>query len=256
MYRKFLIAGNWKMNNGISDSISLIESIQKNISNIYNVDVLICPPFISLAMLYKIISGSLIRLGAQNMYPESKGAFTGEISYSMLRDCGVSYVILGHSERRAIFGETNEFINQKVLSALNNNLLPILCVGESESERESGKTFKIVDEQISRCLDKVTNDQAKNLTIAYEPVWAIGTGKTATPEIAQEVHSHLRNKLEKLFDKKIADSVKILYGGSMKASNAKELLNQADIDGGLIGGASLLASEFCKIIDTANQLAS
>ncbi len=255
MYRKFLIAGNWKMNNGLSDSVALVESINKKISSINNVDVLVCPPFTSLSEVYKSISNSLIKLGAQNMYPEAKGAFTGEISYTMLRDCRVSYVILGHSERREIFRESNEFINQKIQVALNNNLRPILCVGETADERENGKTFKIVDEEIKKCLKDISVEQAKNLTIAYEPIWAIGTGKTATPEIAQEVHMYIRACLKKIFGQGPANSIRILYGGSMKASNAGELLKQPDIDGGLIGGASLVSNEFCEIINTASKLA-
>ncbi len=255
MYRRFLIAGNWKMNNGILDSVSLIQSIGKGIARINNVDVVVCPPFIALRNVYESIDKLLIQVGAQNMYPEAKGAFTGEISYPMLRDCGVSYVILGHSERREIFGESNNFINLKVLAALNNNLKPILCVGESAQEREQNKTFKVIDEEITQCLASVTIEQAKNLTIAYEPIWAIGTGKTATPEIAQEVHYYIRSLIKKLFNQALADSIRILYGGSMKANNAEELLRQPDIDGGLIGGASLNAGEFCKIISTASKLA-
>ncbi|MDR0680057.1 MAG: triose-phosphate isomerase [Puniceicoccales bacterium] len=254
MYRKFLIAGNWKMNNGVSDSVSLIEVIRRRTEKVRAVDVLICPPFIALDAAYKVTSGSLLRIGAQNMYPESKGAFTGEISFSMLRDCGASHVILGHSERRTIFGESDEFINKKVRAALENNLSPILCIGESEGEREQNKTFHVVETQLKRCLDGISNEQAENLIIAYEPVWAIGTGKTATPEIAQEVHSFVREKLVEIFDKKLADSVRILYGGSMKVANAKELLSQADIDGGLIGGASLIADEFCSIVEIAKNL--
>lgn len=255
MYRKFLIAGNWKMNNGLLESVSLAESISKRISNVYDVDVLVCPPFISLASVKKSIARSLIMLGAQNMYPEAKGAFTGEISFSMLRDCGVSYVILGHSERRQLFGETNEFINKKVRVALENNLRPILCVGETADEREAGKTFGVIDEEIKKCLKDIPAVQAKNVVIAYEPIWAIGTGKTATPEIAQEVHAHIREVLDAVLGHELADSIRILYGGSMKASNAEELLKQPDIDGGLIGGASLQAAEFCQIVAIANKLA-
>ncbi|MDR0595567.1 MAG: triose-phosphate isomerase [Puniceicoccales bacterium] len=254
MYRKFLIAGNWKMNNGVTDSVSLIEVIRRRMEKVRAVDILICPPFIALDAAYKVISGSLLRVGAQNMYHESKGAFTGEISFSMLRDCGVSHVILGHSERRTIFGESDEFINKKVCASLENNLSPILCIGESEREREQNKTFHVVEAQLKRCLEGVLNEQAENLIIAYEPVWAIGSGKTATPEIAQEVHSFIREKLVEIFDKKLADSIRILYGGSMKAANAKALLNQTDIDGGLIGGASLIADEFCSIVEIAENL--
>jgi triosephosphate isomerase len=256
MRRKFLIAGNWKMNNGISDAVSLVGTVKNRIKNVHSVDVLVCPPFIALDAVCRSVVDSLLRVGAQNMHFEAKGAFTGEVSFSMLRDCRVSHVILGHSERRAMFGEDDALINKKVCAALGNNLSPILCVGETEKERESDKTFAVIDGQLSNCLDGVLNGQVGNLAIAYEPVWAIGTGKTATPEIAQEVHAFIREKLTKLFGKKPANSVRILYGGSMKADNAKKLLDQEDIDGGLIGGASLLANEFCSIVEAAESLSS
>ncbi|MDR3274252.1 MAG: triose-phosphate isomerase [Puniceicoccales bacterium] len=254
MHRKFLIAGNWKMSNGIADSVSLVDVIKSRTSKILSIDMLVCPPFTALDAARKAAAGSLLRIGAQNMYHESKGAFTGEVSYSMLRDCNISHVILGHSERRTIFGESDELINKKVCAALGNSLLPILCIGETEAEREKNQTFTVIEAQLEKCLRGVSNEQAENLVIAYEPVWAIGTGKTATPEIAQEAHSFVREQLAKIFNEKLANSVRILYGGSMKAANAEALLNQPDIDGGLIGGASLIADEFCSIIGTADKL--
>ncbi|MDR2721112.1 MAG: triose-phosphate isomerase [Puniceicoccales bacterium] len=254
MYRKFLIAGNWKMNNGVTDSVTLVEAIKKRAAGVHAIDMLVCPPFIALDAAYKAAMGSLLKIGAQNMYHEAKGAFTGEISFSMLRDCNVSHVILGHSERRIIFGESNELINKKVHMALENNLLPILCIGEIEMERESGATFDAIERQLKKCLENISSERAKNLAIAYEPVWAIGTGKTATPEIAQEIHSFIRGKLVEMFSKSLANSVRILYGGSMKTANAEALLNQPDIDGGLIGGASLVADEFCSMIEIAERL--
>ncbi|MDR2340841.1 MAG: triose-phosphate isomerase [Puniceicoccales bacterium] len=254
MHRKFLIAGNWKMNNGITDSVALVDAIKKRTMEVRFVDMLVCPPFIALGAAYGAAAGSLLKIGAQNMYHEAKGAFTGEVSFSMLRDCNVSYVILGHSERRTIFDESDEFINKKVCVALENNLLPILCIGETEAEREKGATFEVVEKQLKGCLENVSSKRAKDLTIAYEPVWAIGTGKTATPEIAQEVHSFIRGKLVEIFGKNVANSVRILYGGSMKAANVEALLSQPDIDGGLVGGASLVAEEFCSMIEVAEKL--
>jgi triosephosphate isomerase len=254
MHRKFLIAGNWKMNNGIADSVALVEAIKKRTVEVRSVDLLVCPTFIAVDAAYRAAAGSLLKIGAQNMYHKAKGAFTGEISFSMLRDCNVSHVILGHSERRTIFSESDELINKKVCMALENNLLPILCIGETETERERGATFDVVEGQLKRCLENVSSKRAKSLAIAYEPVWAIGTGKTATPEIAQEVHSFIRGKLVEMFGKNLANSVRILYGGSMKAANAKALLNQPDIDGGLVGGASLVAEEFCSMIEVAEKL--
>jgi triosephosphate isomerase len=254
MHRKFLIAGNWKMNNGVAESAALVDAIKKRTERIRAVDMLVCPPFIALDASYRAAARSLLRIGAQNMYHEAKGAFTGEISFSMLRDCNVSHVILGHSERRMIFGESNELINKKVCVALKNNLIPILCVGETEAEREKNATFDTIGTQLKKGLKGVSEDQAENLVIAYEPVWAIGTGKTATPEIAQEVHSFVREKLAEIFNENLAKSMRILYGGSMKATNARALLSQPSIDGGLIGGASLFADEFCSIIETAENL--
>ena len=251
MIRRKLIAGNWKMNKTASDAVSLAAEIAAGVGSRSDVDVVVCPPFTSLESVGKAIDGSLIKLGAQNMHHEASGAYTGEISAQMLRAIFATYVILGHSERRSLFGETDEFINKKVLASLKNQLRPILCVGETLAEREAGTTLKIVQGQLERCLEGVGKDQAPTLIVAYEPIWAIGTGKVATSEQAQEVHGFIRGLLGKLFGEPIAQKVRILYGGSMKPSNAAELLAQNDIDGGLIGGASLEPRSFVELIRAA-----
>jgi len=216
------------------------------------VDVVVCPPFTSLHGAGPAVEGSLVKLGAQNMHPEPSGAFTGEISAPMLRDLFVTHVILGHSERRTHFGETDAFINLKVLSALKNQLRPILCVGETLAEREAGSTLKVVQTQTERALEGVGKDLISSIIIAYEPIWAIGTGRNATADQAQEVHAFIRGLLTKLFTDAAAQRVRILYGGSMKPANAAELLAQKDIDGGLIGGASLEARSFLDLIKAAS----
>jgi len=251
MYRKKLIAGNWKMNKTSADAVALVREIVMAAGKQTEVDVVVCPPFTALAGAGPAVDGSLVKLGAQNMHPESSGAFTGEISAPMLRDLFVTHVILGHSERRSHFGETDPFINLKVLAALKNQLRPILCVGETLAEREAGATLKVVQVQTERALEGVGKDLATNLIIAYEPVWAIGTGRNATAEQAQEVHAFIRGLLTKLFTDAAAQRVRILYGGSMKPANAAELLAQKDIDGGLIGGASLEARNFLDLIKAA-----
>jgi triosephosphate isomerase len=250
MYRKKLIAGNWKMNKTTSDAVGLASDLVAAVGQSTDVDVVICPPFTSLESVGKALEGSNIKLGAQNMHFEASGAFTGEISAGMLRSLFATHVILGHSERRALFGETDEFINKKVLAALKNQLRPILCVGETLAERESNSTLKVVQVQLERGLEGVSKEQAISIIVAYEPVWAIGTGKVATAEQAQEVHAFIRSILTKSFGE-VAQRVRILYGGSMKPANAPELLGQADIDGGLIGGASLEARSFVDLIKAA-----
>jgi triosephosphate isomerase len=249
--RKKLIAGNWKMNKTSSDAVALVGEIVASAGKITDVDVVVCPPFVSLESAGKALEGSNVKLGAQNMHPEANGAFTGEISAGMLRGIFVTHVILGHSERRAYFAETDAFINLKVLAALKNQLKPILCVGETLAEREAGATLKVVQTQLEAGLAGVNKDQASSVVIAYEPVWAIGTGKVATTDQAQEVHAFIRGLLTKIFGEAIAQKVRILYGGSMKPSNAPELLAQKDIDGGLIGGASLEARSFVELIKAA-----
>lgn len=252
---KFFMAGNWKMNVPSSDAKSLVEEIVESINYIKNVDVLVCPPFTSIASAKEGLNGSLrVMVGAQNFYPEKSGAYTGEISAIMLREIGVTHVIVGHSERRAYFSEANDFINKKVIAAISNSLVPILCVGETIEQRRAGDAFNVVEEQLLSCLKDVHIDSANKLIIAYEPVWAIGTGETATPEIAQEIHAFIRKLLLEKFGKAISSSIMILYGGSMKPENTCDLLAQEDIDGGLIGGASLKASSFCEMISIADKL--
>jgi triosephosphate isomerase len=251
MIRKKLMAGNWKMNKTSADAVALAKELVASVGNQSDVDVVICPPFTAIEGVAGAVDGSLIKVGAQNMHFEASGAFTGEISAPMLRALFATHVILGHSERRALFGETDELVNKKILAALKNQLRPILCVGESLAEREAGSTLKVVQTQTEKALEGVSKDQAPSLVIAYEPVWAIGTGKVATSEQAQEVHGFIRGLLIKLFGEAIAQKVRILYGGSMKPANAPELLAQKDIDGGLIGGASLEARSFTELVKAA-----
>jgi triosephosphate isomerase len=251
MNRKKLMAGNWKMNKTSADAVSLAHSIVTAVGTQSNVEVVICPPFTALEGVARAIDGSLIKLGAQNMHFEAHGAFTGEISAPMLRALFATHVILGHSERRLHFGETDEFVNKKVLAALKHQLRPILCVGESLAEREAGSTLKVVQAQTERALEGVSREQAASVILAYEPVWAIGTGKVATAEQAQEVHGFIRGLLDKLYGDAAAQRIRILYGGSMKPANAAELLSQKDVDGGLIGGASLEPRSFVELIRAA-----
>jgi triosephosphate isomerase len=251
MIRKKLIAGNWKMNKTSADAASLAHELVVSVGAQPDVEVVICPPFTALESVAGAIDGSLIKLGAQNMHFEASGAFTGEVSAPMLRALFATHVILGHSERRTLFAETDELVNKKVLAALKNQLRPILCVGESLAERESASTLRVIQSQAERALEGVGKDQAPSVVVAYEPVWAIGTGKVATAEQAQEVHGFIRGLLTKLYGEAAAQRVRILYGGSMKPANAAELLSQKDIDGGLIGGASLEARSFVELIKAA-----
>ncbi len=251
MSRKYLIAGNWKMNTTASETDDLISEINSLVGQQTQVQVCICPPFTSLQKGSSLVEQTEVLLGAQNMSAEPSGAFTGEISAEMLRDLYVNFVILGHSERRQYFGETNESINLKVLAAVQNNLKPIYCIGETLEERESGKTLEVVKTQVKEGLANFPLSEVDNLVLAYEPVWAIGTGKTATDEMAQEVHAYVRGLLVDLFGDAAGSGVRILYGGSMKPENASGLLTQPDVDGGLIGGASLNAKSFCAIVDSA-----
>jgi triosephosphate isomerase len=249
--RKKLIAGNWKMNKTSADAVALVKDIVAEVGKGHDVEVVVCPPFTALESVARVLEGSAVKLGAQNMHPEPAGPYTGEISAGMLRALFASYVILGHSERRTHFKETDAFINQKVLAALKSQLKPILCVGETLQEREAGSTLQVIQAQVEKDLENVTREQATSVVIAYEPVWAIGTGKVATTEQAQEVHAFIRSLLTKLFGEAVAPKVRILYGGSMKPANAPDLLAQPDIDGGLIGGASLEARSFVELINAA-----
>lgn len=251
MIRKKLIAGNWKMNKSASDGVTLAKDIVEAIGRETAVDVVLCPPFTSLESVGRVLEGQSVKLGAQNLHPEKNGAYTGEISAEMLRGLFTTHVIVGHSERRTYFAETDEFINKKVLAALTNQMKPILCVGETLAERESGATLAVVQRHVEGGLAGVTKDQITTVIIAYEPVWAIGTGKVASTEQAQEVHAYIRDLLTKLYGAPLAQKVRILYGGSMKPANAPELLAQKDIDGGLIGGAALESRSFVDLVKSA-----
>jgi len=251
MSRKYLIAGNWKMNLTPDVSAALVEEINAVVGTQTSVQVCVCPPFTSLPVVSDKVEQTEVHLGAQNMHAEPSGAYTGEISAEMLRSLYVSHVILGHSERRQYCGETNSSINKKILAAIQANLKPIYCVGETLGEREAGKTMEIVSTQVREGLEGYPSSALDLLVIAYEPVWAIGTGKTATDEMAQEVHASIRQVLTEMFGEADASSIRILYGGSMKPENAAGLLAQPDVDGGLIGGASLSAKPFCDIVEAA-----
>ena len=250
--RRYLIAGNWKMNKTINEAIELTKSIILHTKGIDNVDIVICPPFTALTAVYSIIKDSNIQLGAQNMFYEDEGAYTGEISGRFLKNIGCEFVIIGHSERRKYFYENDTNVNRKIKKALELDLIPIVCVGETLEEREKGETNRVVKKEIVGAL----RDQAdkEQIIFAYEPIWAIGTGKTAQPEDANKIHELIRNTVKTEFGMD-AQTVRILYGGSVKPSNAEELMSQNDIDGSLVGGASLNAESFAEIIKTTAKLA-
>lgn len=250
--RKKIVAGNWKMNKTNLEGIETIKELGKLVEEYKNVEVVIGAPAIMLSDLVKAAEGSRVKIAAQNMYPKDSGAFTGEISPVMLKAVGVEYVILGHSERREYFGETDEFINAKVKAALAHGITPILCIGEKLEERESGKTAEVNSRQIKGGMAGLTPEEAKKVVIAYEPVWAIGTGKTATPEMAEETHKEIREVVAEMFGAGVAEGMVIQYGGSMNAANAAELMAQPDIDGGLVGGASLDAKTFAVVVKGGN----
>lgn len=243
-----IIAGNWKMFTVVEEAKALVLALKDLVKDVTNVEIVVCPPFISLQAVKDVLAGSRIGLGAQNVYWEKNGAFTGEISAPMLKSVGCTYVIIGHSERRTYFGETDETVNKRVFAALSEGLKPIVCVGETLEERESGKTFDVIKRQIVGGLANLSVEQMASIVIAYEPVWAIGTGKTATPAQAQEVHAFIRKLLNDIFGQTTAEATRIQYGGSVKPDNATELMSQPDIDGALVGGASLKADSFEKII--------
>jgi triosephosphate isomerase len=246
--RKKVIAGNWKMNMDLHQSQKLVSEIINGLGKDNKAEVIVCPPFTFLSEVNSLLKGTKIKLGAQNMHFEESGAFTGEISANMLKSIGCEYVILGHSERRAIFNEPNEMINKKIKSAFIKELNPIFCVGESLEQRESGETMNVISTQIEKGLKDITSEQMKNIIIAYEPVWAIGTGKTATPKQAQEIHLFIRELVAKKFSSSVAENIIIQYGGSVKPDNSGVLLSQKDIDGALVGGACLKADSFLGII--------
>lgn len=251
--RKPLIAGNWKMNLNSAQARELAASVASVADGADSVDVLLCPSFTLLQIVRETIGPSRALLGAQNVYWEPKGAFTGEISASMLVDAGCSHVIIGHSERRQYFGETDASVNRRAKYAMEAGLIPVICVGETLDERKEELTEKVIEHQISGALEGFTPERMNAVVIAYEPVWAIGTGQTATPGQAQEIHALIRTLVASRFGKEIAGQLRILYGGSMKPDNAEELLGQRDIDGGLVGGASLKADDFNAIINAARS---
>lgn len=244
---KNIVAGNWKMNKTFPEGVELIQQIVNQVDVVNNVELIIAPPFILTAEASKLLKDSAVKLGAQNCSNYKEGAYTGEISVSMLQSIGTEYVIVGHSERRKYFKETNEIINEKIKLILEIGLKPIVCCGEVLAEREREEHFQVVNKQIKEMFEGINAENMRNIVIAYEPVWAIGTGKTATPEQAQEMHLFIRGKIKNSYGSQIANDISILYGGSCKPSNAKELFANPDVDGGLIGGASLRADDFLEI---------
>ena len=239
------------MNNSTAESVDLAEKLKKTVKDMAGVDVVVAPPFTALGSVRDVIKGSIIKLGAQNLFWEDKGAYTGEVSPLMIRDLDCEYVIIGHSERREYFKESDEIVNKKIKAALRNKLKAIVCVGESLKEREENKTMQVIESQIKKGLQGLSLSEAKELIIAYEPVWAIGTGRNATPAQANEVHTYIRKLASQIFNEGIASNIKILYGGSVKPSNSAELMSEKEIDGALVGGASLEAESFAQIVRSA-----
>jgi len=254
--KKTIIAGNWKMYKTILEAIELANGLKRELFDldIQDIDIVLCPPFSALSEVSEVINESNIQLGAQDVYWQEEGAFTGEISPLMLKDAGCDFVIIGHSERRQYFNETNESVNKKIKAALKEELTPIVCVGETLAQRQSGKTFQVLDDHVKNALSEISEEQAVKLVIAYEPVWAIGTGKTATSQQAQEAQGYIRNLLAKMYNKDTAQGVRIQYGGSVKPENIVELLSQPDIDGALVGGASLKVDSFSEIVKLASEI--
>jgi len=246
--RRPLIAGNWKLNLTIAESKKLANQLVANLNGIVDRDIVVAPVFTSLSTVAEAIKNSPIQLAAQNCYPQTTGAFTGEVSPLLLQDAGCNYVILGHSERRQLMGETDNFVNQKLFKVLEADLKPILCIGETLQEREAGQMLDVLSRQIKGGLSNLTPEQMTGIVIAYEPIWAIGTGKTATDDQAQEAHSFIRELIQELFNQKVAAATRILYGGSVKPNNVDGLMAQKDIDGALVGGASLKAEDFIRIV--------
>ncbi|PKL48359.1 MAG: triose-phosphate isomerase [Planctomycetes bacterium HGW-Planctomycetes-1] len=254
MMRKPFIGGNWKMNTDGKSAVELAKGVAQNCAGVLDkVDVSVCPPFVYLSAVKQALGSSNIGLGAQDVYFEAKGAFTGEISCQMLKDVGCKNVLIGHSERRHVIKETNELINKKLIAAIEASLLPIFCVGELLEERKAEKTEHVVKEQIQKGMAGITVEKAKAVTIAYEPVWAIGTGVNATPAQAQEVHLMIRQLIASMYNKDFAAQIRIQYGGSAKPDNAAELMSQPDIDGLLVGGASLKADDFSAMVKAAAE---
>lgn len=254
--RKAIIAGNWKMYKNISQAIDLANGLKRAFYDFdpQIMDIVICPPFTALSEVAGVITDSSVQLGAQDTFWEEEGAYTGEVSPLMLKDAGVKFVIIGHSERRQYFGETNETVNKKVKAALKYGLKPIMCVGETLKEREAGKTLDVLKDHVENGLSGIDEKDVLNITLAYEPVWAIGTGKTATSQQAQEAHKYIRGLLAKLYRDDLAESLRIQYGGSVKPENTVQLISQPDVDGALVGGASLNLESFSQIIIKAREV--
>lgn len=251
MARKVVIAGNWKMNKTGAEGKAFVEAFKPLVADISDVEIVVCPTFTALSEVVAAAAGSNVKVGAQNIHWAESGAFTGEISADMLKETGVEYVIIGHSERRQYFGETDETVNSRLKAALAAGLIPMVCIGELLEERENGKTESVINTQVRGAFEGISNDDMEKVIIAYEPVWAIGTGKTATPEMAEETHAYVRSVVADMFGQETADRVRIQYGGSMKSANSAELIAQEDIDGGLVGGASLEADSFADLIKNA-----
>jgi triosephosphate isomerase len=246
--RRKIIVGNWKMNLNMEAASALIENILSSINNFKHIDIGIAPPFVYLQLAVDMAKNTSLTISAQNCYPKSSGAYTGEVSPSMLSDIGVKMCIVGHSERRQYFNESDDFISEKVRALLDIRISPILCLGETLEEREKGLTFKVVEKQVRNCLSLVKQDEILRVVIAYEPVWAIGTGRNATPEQADEVHEFIRNIITNIYDERISREVRIIYGGSVNPSNAYDLMSRENIDGALVGGASIRSDDFYEIL--------
>jgi len=251
--RKKIVAGNWKMNKTLPETQNLIQDLLRVINTENTVEVFVAPSFVNLKTAIEQTKNSAVKVAAQNMYFAENGAYTGEVSANMLQSIGINTVILGHSERRAYFGETDKILKQKAEQAYHKNMMNIFCIGEKLEERQAGKHFSVVESQLKNALFDLPEDAFKKIVIAYEPVWAIGTGETATPEQAQEIHHFIREVIAKKYDKALADSLRILYGGSVKPNNAEEIFSQPDVDGGLIGGAALKADDFNAIIEAGKS---
>jgi len=254
--RKKIIAGNWKMNKTGAEAASFARDLKIKTLNINKTEIVVCPPNTALTSVYEILKQSRIQIGAQNVHWEPSGAYTGEVSAEMIKKAGCKYVIIGHSERRQFFGETNQTVKKKIIQALTTSLSPIVCIGETLQQRQEGKTNDVVRSQITEAVESLSVDQMQRVVLAYEPVWAIGTGVTATPEQAEAVHQFIRELIQQIFNSQIADSTHILYGGSVKPDNIIDLLSQKNIDGGLIGGASLKVDSFVEMINIAEKLSN
>ena len=251
--RKPLIVGNWKMFKTVRETVSFISELRGTVRDVRSVEIVVAPPFTSLAAAVEAARDSNIGVAAQNMHGQRDGAFTGEVSGHMIREAGAEWVIVGHSERRAMFGDNDETVNKKLIAALGLQLVPIMCVGETLDQRERQQTLAVLDQQLQQGLDSITADQLTRMVLAYEPVWAIGTGRTATPAQAQEAHAHIRGRLRQWFGVDTAERVRILYGGSVKPENIASLFAQPDVDGGLVGGASLDVHLFTAIVQIASR---